>query len=301
MGCLEEHHGPFLPRKFSKPFVPVFPTTRRKSEKHELIGRKPRSRERRGDGIGARNRDDNQFVLPGRSDQPRARIRDPRRAGIGDEGDRVAFGEPGNQSRRFSHLVVLAKADERPPDLIVRQQFRGAPGVFRGDEIDFPKGSQRPERQVLEVADRRRDHVQGHTDGQFSTERRNLWKTRKSAMPLYEYQCDDCGKRFERIQKFSDPPVDKCPTCEGVVRKLISSPAIQFKGSGWYITDYARKGEPSGGGSTESGKDSSASKDGSESTKESSNAKEASKEPSKAGSSESAKPAAEKATPGSKT
>jgi putative FmdB family regulatory protein len=122
-------------------------------------------------------------------------------------------------------------------------------------------------------------------------------------MPLYEYQCDDCGNRFERIQKFSDPPVDKCPTCGGVVRKLISSPAIQFKGSGWYITDYARKGE-SGGGSPDSGKDSSASKDANGAAKESSAATEAAKEtsgPSKAGSSESAKPAAEKATPGSKT
>ena len=59
-------------------------------------------------------------------------------------------------------------------------------------------------------------------------------------MPLYEYACDACGERFERIQKFSDPPVAECPTCGGAVRKLISSPAIQFKGSGWYITDYAR-------------------------------------------------------------
>jgi putative FmdB family regulatory protein len=67
-------------------------------------------------------------------------------------------------------------------------------------------------------------------------------------MPLYEYQCDACENRFERIhQKFSDPPVDTCPRCgKGPVRKLISSPAIQFKGSGWYITDYARKGESSG-------------------------------------------------------
>jgi putative FmdB family regulatory protein len=60
-------------------------------------------------------------------------------------------------------------------------------------------------------------------------------------MPLYEYQCDACGNRFERIQKFSDPPVEICPVCGGVVRKLFSSPAIQFKGSGWYITDYAKK------------------------------------------------------------
>lgn len=60
-------------------------------------------------------------------------------------------------------------------------------------------------------------------------------------MPLYEYQCDACEERFERIQKFSDPPVDVCPSCGGTVKKLLSSPAIQFKGSGWYITDYAKK------------------------------------------------------------
>ena len=60
-------------------------------------------------------------------------------------------------------------------------------------------------------------------------------------MPLYEYLCDDCGRQFELIRKFSDPPVEKCPTCGGTVRKLMSSPAFQFKGSGWYITDYAKK------------------------------------------------------------
>jgi putative FmdB family regulatory protein len=66
-------------------------------------------------------------------------------------------------------------------------------------------------------------------------------------MPLYEYQCEPCGHRFERIQKFSDPPVDTCPSCGGAVKKLLSSPAIQFKGSGWYITDYSQKSKaPSG-------------------------------------------------------
>ena len=59
-------------------------------------------------------------------------------------------------------------------------------------------------------------------------------------MPLYEYECDN-GHRFEKIQKFSDPPIAVCPTCGAPVRKLMSSPAIQFKGSGWYITDYAKK------------------------------------------------------------
>ena len=60
-------------------------------------------------------------------------------------------------------------------------------------------------------------------------------------MPLYEYECDACGHRFERIQKYSDPLEDTCPKCGGVVHKLMSSPAIQFKGSGFYITDYAKK------------------------------------------------------------
>ena len=60
-------------------------------------------------------------------------------------------------------------------------------------------------------------------------------------MPLYEYECDACGLRFEKVQKFSDPLEDTCPKCGGPVHKLISSPAIQFKGSGFYITDYAKK------------------------------------------------------------
>jgi putative FmdB family regulatory protein len=61
-------------------------------------------------------------------------------------------------------------------------------------------------------------------------------------MPLYEYECDACHQRFEKIQKYSDPPVDVCAKCgKGPVKKLFSSPAIQFKGSGWYVTDYAKK------------------------------------------------------------
>src|SRR5256885_15368782 len=61
-------------------------------------------------------------------------------------------------------------------------------------------------------------------------------------MPLYEYRCDACGRRFEKIRKFSDAPLETCELCgKGPVRKLMSSPAIHFKGSGWYITDYAKK------------------------------------------------------------
>jgi putative FmdB family regulatory protein len=61
-------------------------------------------------------------------------------------------------------------------------------------------------------------------------------------VPLYEYACRSCGHQFEVIQKFSDPAIEQCPRCGAKVEKLLSTPAIQFKGSGWYITDYARKG-----------------------------------------------------------
>jgi putative FmdB family regulatory protein len=60
-------------------------------------------------------------------------------------------------------------------------------------------------------------------------------------MPLYEYECKKCHHRFEKIQKFSDPHVNKCPVCGGRIEQVISAPAVQFKGSGWYVTDYAKK------------------------------------------------------------
>jgi len=69
-------------------------------------------------------------------------------------------------------------------------------------------------------------------------------------LPLYEYQCVKCGHRYEKIKKFSDPPDKKCPECGGKVEQLLSAPAVQFKGSGWYVTDYARK---SGGATPPSG------------------------------------------------
>ena len=67
-------------------------------------------------------------------------------------------------------------------------------------------------------------------------------------MPLYEYQCRKCKHRFERIQLFSDPILKTCPECGGTVDQLLSAPAIRFKGSGWYQTDYARKGSGKSGG-----------------------------------------------------
>ena len=72
-------------------------------------------------------------------------------------------------------------------------------------------------------------------------------------MPLYEYECKKCGHRFEKIQKFSDKMVKKCPECGGQVEQMISAPAVQFKGSGWYVTDYAKKSSsPGASGSSDS-------------------------------------------------
>jgi putative FmdB family regulatory protein len=80
-------------------------------------------------------------------------------------------------------------------------------------------------------------------------------------MPLYEFECEACKTRFERIQKFSDANPEACPTCgKGPIRKMPSSPAIQFKGSGFYITDYAKKSSSEAGSKSGSaGGDSSAS------------------------------------------
>jgi len=65
-------------------------------------------------------------------------------------------------------------------------------------------------------------------------------------VPLYEYECAKCGKHFEKIEKFEGPYLKKCPSCGGKVERLLSAPAIQFKGTGWYVTDYA-KSSSSGG------------------------------------------------------
>jgi len=78
-------------------------------------------------------------------------------------------------------------------------------------------------------------------------------------MPVYEYECLKCGGRFEDLQKMSDAPLKKHSGCGGRVKRLLSAPAFQFKGTGWYVTDYARKNSaPSGDGKGEGKKDGSA-------------------------------------------
>jgi putative FmdB family regulatory protein len=67
-------------------------------------------------------------------------------------------------------------------------------------------------------------------------------------VPLYEYECQKCGRRTEKIEKVSGPHLKKCPHCGGPVERLLSPPAVQFKGTGWYVTDYASKSANAGSG-----------------------------------------------------
>jgi putative FmdB family regulatory protein len=107
-------------------------------------------------------------------------------------------------------------------------------------------------------------------------------------MPLYEYLCGACGHRFERIQKFSDAPIDTCPACgKNDVQKLLSAPAIQFKGTGWYVTDYAGKKGDFGKTSSTPGPATSSGSSASGSSNASSDASSSSSKPSDTGASSS--------------
>ncbi|MEO8481804.1 MAG: zinc ribbon domain-containing protein [Acidobacteriota bacterium] len=122
-------------------------------------------------------------------------------------------------------------------------------------------------------------------------------------MPLYEYLCTSCGHRFERIQKFSDPLVATCPQCGGPVEKQVSSPAIQFKGAGWYVNDYAKAGKSDSGksdsGSAKSDKSTDAAKGGESSPSETAKSESAKSEPAKTDTSAS-KPASADKSPDKK-
>jgi putative FmdB family regulatory protein len=106
-------------------------------------------------------------------------------------------------------------------------------------------------------------------------------------MPIYEYRCLDCDNHFEIMQKFSDPPVEKCTSCSGTVQKLISRSAFHLKGSGWYVTDYGRHGGANGKTASKDGNTESGDTKSSDASSES--AKSASSESSKSTSSESSK------------
>jgi putative FmdB family regulatory protein len=124
------------------------------------------------------------------------------------------------------------------------------------------------------------------------------------SMPLYEYQCTKCKHRFERIRKFSDRPITKCPECGAKVEQLISAAAVQFKGSGWYVTDYAKggssgspdRGSDSGSSAKLIDKDSSSKDSGSKDSKDSSSKSDSSSDTKSDSKSDSSKSKSEKST-----
>lgn len=117
-------------------------------------------------------------------------------------------------------------------------------------------------------------------------------------MPLFEYVCEACGRKSEVLQRIADPPLETCPECGGRLRKLLSAPAFQFKGSGWYVTDYAKKGASEGKGTRggDSGGDSGGGDSGGEAAASS---KSESTSGGSAAAKESAPAPAAKPTPGS--
>ena len=98
-------------------------------------------------------------------------------------------------------------------------------------------------------------------------------------MPLYEYKCVKCGNRFEKIEHMSAPAIQKCPKCGGKAERQLGAPAIQFKGSGWYVTDYAGKNADAAAKSE--GAEAKSADSGSESSKKPATPKEATGEPKK--------------------
>ena len=116
-------------------------------------------------------------------------------------------------------------------------------------------------------------------------------------MPIYEYQCLSCAKRTEVLQRMDEAPLAACPQCGGEVKKLISAPAVQFKGSGWYVTDYAgKKGGGGSGGGSETKSDSPSEKSDKGEKSEKSEKKEA---PAESKSSGSASPSSSSSSSGS--
>src|SRR6266852_379368 len=211
-----------------------------------------------------------------------SRIGDQRHSRVAYQRDFRALLQRHYQFRRAGQLIVFVVADERLMNAVVREELQGMPRVLAGDLIDFLQDAQRPQRDVLQIADRGADKIEApagcrtHHVYRFgrsslcahahesSTRSASATRARAreqcytfsfedhlggAAVPLYEYKCLKCGRNTEKIENVSGPHLKKCPYCGGKDESVITAPAIQFKGAGWYVTDYA--GKSTDGGSKE--------------------------------------------------
>jgi len=199
-----------------------------------------------------------------------AGIGDERHSGVADESDFCALLEGEDKFGGASEFIVFVIADERFANVVVGKEFLSMAGIFTGDLVYFLEDTKGAERDVFEIADGGADEIEAANRGggilrkrlrvhaeESSTRSERVWAacyTLKfeqlvggALVPLYEYKCLKCGRNTEKIESVSGPHLKKCPHCGGKVESVITAPSIQFKGAGWYVTDYA-KAKPSGDG-----------------------------------------------------
>ncbi len=203
-------------------------------------------------------------------DEAVARIGDERHAGVADEGDFRALLEGKDKLRGASQFIVFMVAEERFVNVVVGEELLGVAGVFAGDLVHFLEDTKGAEGDVFEIANGGANEVEAaggagsifrrslrvHAN-ESSTRSEGVWAAcytlrfeqlfGGALVPLYEYKCLKCGRNTEKIENVSGPHLKKCPHCGGKVESVITAPSIQFKGAGWYVTDYA-KAKPSGDG-----------------------------------------------------
>src|SRR6266403_266384 len=264
----------------------------------------------------AGNRHHGNLVPQAERNEAVARVGHERRPRVAHQRDLCALLKRHDQFRRAGQLIVFVVADERFVNVVVSEELQRVARVLAGNFIDFLEDAQRAQRDVFEIADRRTDKIkaaavrrinrvcriggvcqlggrsllrahahESSTRSGRATRARTLeqcytlsfeYHIGGASVPLYEYKCLKCGRNTEKIENVSGPHLKKCPHCGGKVESVITAPSIQFKGAGWYVTDYG--GKKPGAGSS----------DGEKSDKPAADAKESGSKDKDSGSKETA-------------
>jgi len=209
-------------------------------------------------------------VTEAQGDEAMAGIGDEWHSGVAYESDFCALLEGEDEFGGTSELIMFVVADEWLANVVVGKELLGVARVLAGDLVHFLEDTKGAESDVFEIADGGADEIEAADwDGgilrgrlrahaeESSTRSERVWAacyTLKfeqliggQLVPLYEYKCLKCGRNTEKIESVSGPHLKKCPHCGGKVEAVITAPSIQFKGAGWYVTDYAGK-KPSSDG-----------------------------------------------------